>query len=143
MIYFAEPENFTPKFEVAGCFVEHGGKILLLHRHPEKPQGGTWCVPAGKLDAGETAVAAIIRETKEETGYEIDPTRLVNVKITYVTYPAYQFVYHVFKTLLDEHPVVALKTDEHVGHQWLTPEAALRLDLIPDEDACIKLAYGL
>jgi 8-oxo-dGTP diphosphatase len=143
MIYLTEPENFTPKFEVVGCFIEHDGRILLLKRHPEKPQGGTWCVPAGKLDAGEEAMAAIIRETEEETGHVIDPSRLVHVKKTFVTYPTYQFVYHVFKTELDERPEVAIKADEHTEHKWVTPEEALAMDLIPDEDACIKLTYDI
>jgi ADP-ribose pyrophosphatase len=143
MLHFTEPENFKPKFEVVGCFVEHSGRILLLHRHQDKPEGGTWCLPAGKLNAGETAVEAMIRETKEETGHAIDPSRLVYIKKTFVAYPTYQFVYHVFKTELDKRPAIALKTDEHTEHKWVTPEEALAMDLIPDEDACIKFAYGL
>jgi len=143
MIYLTEPENFTPKFEVAGCFVEHAGKILLLHRHAGKPQGGTWCVPAGKLDRGEDATTAVIRETKEETGFLLDRERLGLVKKIFVIYPEYQFVYHVFKIKLDSLPAVKNKHDEHTDHKWVTPADALKMDLIPDEDACIKLAYGI
>jgi len=143
MIYLSEPENFTPKFEVAGCFVEHGGKFLLMQRHPDKPQGGTWGVPAGKLDFGEAAAAAMVRETEEETGVALDPERLEHIKKTYVIYPTYQFVYHVFRIKMDTLPAVELKLDEHTDHCWVTPEEALGMDLIPDEDACIKLTYGI
>jgi len=142
MIFLTKPKNFKPKFEVAGCFFEHDGNILLLHRHKDKPEGGTWCVPAGKLDKGEDSAKAIVRETLEETGYSIDPGRLVYVKKTYVVYPNYQFVYHVFKTKVDERPEIKIKTDEHTEHLWATPREALGMDLIPDEDFCIKLAFG-
>jgi len=142
MIFHSEPENFTPKFEVAGCFVEHDGKILLMRRHKDKPQGGTWCVPAGKLDKDEDARTAIVRETLEETGLVIDCDRLNHLKKTFVVYPDYHFVYHVFKVDLNERPGVVLKPDEHVEYKWVTPKEALQCDLIQDEDACIKLVYG-
>ena len=143
MVYFTEPENFDPEFEVAGCFVEHGGKILLLHRHPDKPQGGTWCLPAGKLDKGEETVQAIIRETKEETGIDVEPGRLEYLSKYFVVYPEFKFVYHIFKTRLDSEPNIVLSANEHVDHRWATPAEALSMDLIPDEDKCIKLTYGL
>jgi 8-oxo-dGTP pyrophosphatase MutT (NUDIX family) len=143
MIYATAPENFSPKFEVAGCFVEHDGKILLMHRHPNKPQGGTWGVPAGKLNNGEEASDALIREVKEETGVELAPEGLMRVQKTFVIYPTYQFVYHVFKIRLDTPPEINLKLDEHTEHKWVTPAVALMMELIPDEDYCIKLAYGI
>jgi 8-oxo-dGTP diphosphatase len=39
-------------------------EVLLVHR----PRYDDWSLPKGKLDAGETAVAAAIREVEEETG---------------------------------------------------------------------------
>ena len=39
MISTAEIENFNKKFDVVSVFVEHDGKILLLHRQDHKPQG--------------------------------------------------------------------------------------------------------
>jgi 8-oxo-dGTP pyrophosphatase MutT (NUDIX family) len=35
--------------------------------------------PAGHLEAGETLVAAAVRETREETGHRIAPTALVGI----------------------------------------------------------------
>jgi len=35
--------------------------------------------PAGHLEAGETLVAAAVRETLEETGYRVTPTALVGI----------------------------------------------------------------
>lgn len=55
----------------AGALVwrEKRGKlqVLLVHR----PKYADWSIPKGKLEAGESFVAAAIREVEEETGYRI------------------------------------------------------------------------
>jgi 8-oxo-dGTP pyrophosphatase MutT (NUDIX family)/phosphohistidine phosphatase SixA len=52
----------------AGCIVWRPGnwetEILLVHR----PRYDDWSYPKGKLDPGETILAAAVRETREETG---------------------------------------------------------------------------
>ena len=65
------PLNFEHQVEVAGCFCQWNNQILLLRRHPDKPQGGTWGLPAGKLETGETPKMAVIREVAEEVGLDI------------------------------------------------------------------------
>lgn len=41
---------------------------------------GTWGVPGGKIDYGETSVAAFLREIKEETGLEVHDPEFVLVQ---------------------------------------------------------------
>jgi dATP pyrophosphohydrolase len=43
-------------------------ELLLLKRPPDARVGGTWQAVHGKIEAGETAVAAALRELREETG---------------------------------------------------------------------------
>lgn len=55
--------------EAAGGVVWRTGdggrrKVLLVHR----PRYDDWTLPKGKLDPGETAAAAALREVEEETG---------------------------------------------------------------------------
>lgn len=52
-IYFDCPQNFVPRVEVAGCFLEWKDKFLYLKRNSDKPQGDTWGIPAGKVEKGE------------------------------------------------------------------------------------------
>jgi hypothetical protein len=52
-------------------------------------------------------------------------------------------MYHLFHTRLDARPEIVLSKNEHKAYQWITPRKSLELPLIPDEDACIKLFYGL
>lgn len=56
----------------AGALVEKDGKYLLLKR-ANPPKAGTWNLPGGFMEAGETVEEAIKRELKEETGLEVEP----------------------------------------------------------------------
>jgi ADP-ribose pyrophosphatase YjhB (NUDIX family) len=55
---------------VVGCFLEYDGKFVVLLRRPEKPDGDTWGLPAGKVEEGESDKSAVLRELHEETGYD-------------------------------------------------------------------------
>ncbi len=43
------------------------------------PQAGRWALPAGYIDYGEDPREAAIREVREETGFDIRITRLIDV----------------------------------------------------------------
>lgn len=54
----------------AGLVLLKDNKILLCH--PTKaPWYGTYSIPKGHIEEGESKIEAAIRETKEETGIEI------------------------------------------------------------------------
>ena len=53
----------------------HDGRLLLMQR----ADSGQWCLPGGSVEIGETVTAAIEREVREETGYEVAVERLVGV----------------------------------------------------------------
>lgn len=55
--------------------VIHNGKILLTQRDDFE----TWILPSGGVEEGESIAQAAIRETKEETGLDVELTRLVGV----------------------------------------------------------------
>lgn len=139
MLYLEKPENFNDSLQVAGCVIMHNGKFLLLHRQDHKPQGNTWDMPAGKIKKGEEIVLGLIREVKEETGIEFKARDLKFFRKVYVRYPDLDFVYHIFSTELSEQPEVKIDLSSHKDFTWATPEQALKMNLIPDEDGCIRL----
>ncbi len=55
--------------------VIHKGKILLTKRDDFH----VWCLPSGGVEEGKSLAEATIRETKEETGIDVELTRLVGV----------------------------------------------------------------
>jgi 8-oxo-dGTP diphosphatase len=142
---FKEPsEQFNPKIEVAALFIEHENRILLLHRQEGKSQGNLWGIPGGKLDKGETPLQAVLRETKEETGYDFSKQVLESLGTVFIEYNEKDhFVYHMFRVKLIGDPgAVKINFKEHKGFTWVTPQDGLKLDLIKDEDACFKMIYG-
>lgn len=55
--------------------VIHEDKVLLTKREDFE----VWCLPGGGVEEGESLAEAGIRETKEETGLDVELTRLVGV----------------------------------------------------------------
>lgn len=72
-----------------GVMLLRDGKVLLGRRHedPDKADSeldgaGTWTLPGGKLDFGESFEVGASREVLEETGIRIDSTRLKLVSVS-------------------------------------------------------------
>jgi ADP-ribose pyrophosphatase YjhB (NUDIX family) len=51
------------------------GAVLLLRRGDT----GRWALPGGTMDIGERLADAVVRETREETGLEVRPVRIVGI----------------------------------------------------------------
>lgn len=136
-------ENFKKKFDVVSVFIECDGEILLLHRQDHKPQGNTWAMVAGKVDQSENLVQAMVRETEEEIGLVIKPEELKYFACYYLRYPDYDYLYHIYHLSLSTKPTLTINFKENKDHCWLTPKEALKMDLIPDEDSCIKWSYNI
>lgn len=145
VVYKTPTANFKPKIEVAALFIEHEGRILLLHRQEVKSQGNLWGIPGGKVDKGETPLQAVVREIKEETGYDFSEQPIETLDTVYIEYNEMDhFVYHMFRAkLVQDAGAVKINFKEHKGFTWVTPQDGLKLELIKDEDACFKLIYGV
>ncbi len=141
LIFQTPPENFQPKVEAAGCFIVVGSDVLFLKRQSFIVEGNNWGVPGGKLEKGESAEKAVLREVREETGIEIDSVKYLDT--VYIRHPISDFTYHMFETRLESFPdQVVIDPAEHTEYRWVTLEEALRLSLITAEDECIYLVYG-
>ena len=73
--FSAELGTITPKVGADAAIFNERGEILLM----ERSDGSGWCLPCGFVESNETPVEAVIRETREETGLEIQVRRLVGV----------------------------------------------------------------
>jgi 8-oxo-dGTP diphosphatase len=55
-----------------GAVVVDEGRVLLVRRGTE-PLKGDWSLPGGVLELGESLLAGVVREVREETGLTVEP----------------------------------------------------------------------
>ncbi|MBS0607402.1 MAG: NUDIX hydrolase [Verrucomicrobia bacterium] len=142
VVFQIPPKNFSSKMEVSICFIKDGDRVLFLKRQFNKPEGNTWGIPGGKLDPGETAKKAVIREVSEETGIELDGSQVRYFGKVYAKGEANDVILHVFETTVKETPDVTINPVEHQDYLWVTLDDSLQLPLISGEEECIELFYG-
>ncbi len=106
----------------AAAVFDEQGRILLQRRS----DNGQWALPGGTMEVGETAEQAVIREVKEETGYDIKVLRLIGIysepEHTTMTYPDGNTVAYV--SLLFEGKVISgmpMRSDESTAVDWFDP----------------------
>lgn len=94
--------------------VTTGRYLYLMRNDPKHP--GSWGLPGGRIEPGESLRDAMIRECREELGFVPDFVRLVPIeKFTTVDGA---FSYHTFYCSIDKEFVPELN-HEHLGYAWI------------------------
>lgn len=110
---------WKPNVTVA-AIIEQDGRFLLVEEHTSL--GIRFNQPAGHLEQGESLLAAVARETLEETAYEFEPQHLVGIyrwsaPLSDITYLRFAFagrtLAHYPERALDEGIIRAV---------WMTPQ---------------------
>ena len=70
--------TFPSPVPAVGVVCLRGDEVLLIRRGTP-PRQGQWSLPGGRIEAGERAVDAALRELREETGVEATITGLIDV----------------------------------------------------------------
>ena len=95
------------------------GRALFLQRSAAGDAPGAWVFPGGKLEPGEDAATAAVRECLEETGYRVgSPGRVLCRRI------ADGVDYTTFIAKCDEEFTPKLD-EENTAFVWMTPAEAL------------------
>ena len=68
--------------DVVAAVIERDDRVLACRRRPGKAAAGRWEFPGGKIEAGETAEEALVREIREELGVGIRVTGHLTTDVT-------------------------------------------------------------
>lgn len=117
-----------------------GIEVLLLRRNARLVfHGGHWVFPGGRIDSDDfeeragdgqlyaAALAAALRETREETGLEIDADQLIHVG-HWTTPPGLPRRFSTWFFVCPVHRRAQVKIDENeiTDYRWLSPRQALQ-----------------
>ncbi len=117
---------------VVGCLLEYGDEFVILRRHIDKPQGATWGLPSGKVEAGESDDTAIIRELYEETGFNAQQPELERLgEYHFERDGSMDNLYIIFRVKLTKQHQIRLEDGAHTDFAWITAtDCYKRADLI-------------
>jgi 8-oxo-dGTP diphosphatase len=80
----------------AAALVDLDNRVLITQRPQGKQLAGLWEFPGGKVDAGETPEAALVRELREELGIEVCETCLAPFTFASHGYPNFHLLMPLF-----------------------------------------------
>lgn len=84
--------DLPTKYVVATALVDVDGRVLLAQRPDDKPMAGLWELPGGKIEAGETPEAALIRELQEELSIDTKSSCLAPLSFASHSYETFHLV---------------------------------------------------
>lgn len=138
-IFDTPPGDFDFQLEISGCYLTWQAKVLLLKRSANQYAENCWCLPAGKLEKGESSIVGACRELKEETGIHLDVGEIHLLGKMYFRRPSISLDYSFsiyYRKLLQE-PQVVLNS-EHTEAKWFFMHEVPQVPLIPGGEAVLK-----
>jgi 8-oxo-dGTP diphosphatase len=100
---------------VGGVILRDNKILLLLRTRP--PEVGSWSIPGGKVDFGETIEAALVREIKEELNVDSEVITLLAVTNHILPDEQVHWVSPPFLVKIIGEPT-NLEPEKHKDMQW-------------------------
>lgn len=97
--YEANPEDMSVQIHVYGIAIKDGSALI-------SPQFGGYDWPGGTFNLGEDTIQTLKREFKEETGFDVEPIKLLDVETS---------LFHHYKRGTDHHSILVYYLVKIVG----------------------------
>ena len=121
---------------VAVALIDVDGRVLLAQRPEGKHLAGLWEFPGGKVGAGETPEAAVVRELREELAVDITESCLA--PFTFASHP-----YEDFRLLMPLYVCRVWKGTptpmEGQTLKWIRPMAMASLPMPPADAPLVAM----
>ena len=137
-VFASETGYPTPKVDVRAVVFRGTDEILLVS---EKTDGNRWTLPGGWADVGLTPFEVAEKETREESGLEVEAVRLLALldKRKHEHPPQPWYIYKAFVLCRKVGGSLLEETPETAGARWFQREELARVDLSVDRVTLAQL----
>ncbi|WOK37099.1 (deoxy)nucleoside triphosphate pyrophosphohydrolase [Sphingomonas sp. C3-2] len=127
-------------FVTAAALVDADGRVLVQQRSADRSMAGLWEFPGGKVEAGETPEAALVRELHEELGIETHTACLAPAGFASEPLGSKHLVLLLYICRKWKGTPAALDAD---GLKWVRPVQLHGLEMPPADKPLIGLLEAL
>lgn len=119
---------------VACALVDADGRVLIAQRPEGKGMAGLWEFPGGKIEAGESPEATLIRELDEELGIAVKADCLAPLSFASFAYEKFHLLMPLYICRRWEGLVTAR---EHAALRWVRPQQLRDFPMPPADEPLI------
>jgi 8-oxo-dGTP pyrophosphatase MutT (NUDIX family) len=113
------------------------GRVLVIQR-ARAPGLGTWTLPGGKVEPGESPAGAVVREVLEETGIRV---RVVaRLEVVPLDGEGFSYAIHEHLCLVDGDDATTCPGDDAADARWVLPSELEALGVSPAVRRIVSLA---
>ena len=125
---------------VACALIDADGRVLIAQRPQQKAMGGLWEFPGGKVEAGETPEASLIRELAEELGIAVKEACLAPFTFASHAYPDFHLMMPLYVCRRWEGTP---SPREHMALKWVMPKDLSRWPMPPADLPLVPMLRDL
>ena len=125
---------------VAAALIDPQQRVLLAQRPEGRAMAGLWEFPGGKVEAGESPEATLIRELDEELGIAVKPACLAPLTFASFAYEKFHLLMPLYVCRRWDGLVVA---KEHAALRWVRPQNLRDFPMPPADEPLIPALVDL